>query len=162
MKVFRIKTDYSSTFGYKLNCLKQSLLICIGVFCLLTGSFGQSVKKSTVPAAVINAVESKYPNSSCTWEKEDSNYEATFKQNGIQLSLLVSPIGEILETESGIAITNLPAPAVSYLKQNYAGKRIRDAAMIVDRSGATTYEAALKGMDILFDSKGNFLKEVKD
>ncbi len=39
---------------------------------------------------------------------------------------------------------------------------MKEAAKITDAHGVVTYEAEVKGMDLLFDSAGKFLKEVKD
>jgi len=142
--------------------MKKYVLNIGGILCFLLSACGQSLKKSDIPAAVLSAVEGKYPKSSCKWEKEDANYEASLKKDGKEVSLLVNPAGEILETETSMEVGELPAAALSYLKQQYAGKSIRDAAMMVDKNGVTTYEAALKGKDIIFDNNGNFLKEVKD
>jgi hypothetical protein len=39
---------------------------------------------------------------------------------------------------------------------------IENRPKITDAKGSITYEAELKGKDLIFDSKGKFIKETKD
>jgi hypothetical protein len=61
-----------------------------------------------------------------------------------------------------IKIDELPANAKAYVAKHYAGQKIKEAAKITDSKGVVTYEAEVKGKDLIFDNTGKFLKEVKD
>jgi hypothetical protein len=75
---------------------------------------------------------------------------------------LIDVSGNILETEVEIKIDELPAKAKEYVSKNYAGQKIKETAKITDSKGVVTYEAEIKGKDLIFDSNGNFIKEVKE
>jgi hypothetical protein len=45
---------------------------------------------------------------------------------------------------------------------NYKGKELIGASKINNEVGSINYEALIKGKGIVFDSKGTFLKVIKD
>ena len=57
-----------------------------------------------------------------------------------------------------IPISGLPAGAAAYVGTHYSGARISEAARVRDARGQTTYEAEVKGKDLVFDAAGNFIK----
>jgi len=67
-----------------------------------------------------------------------------------------------METEKEIPVKDLPASCANYILKNYSGATIKEASEITDAKGMKTYEAEIKGKDIVFDANGNFLKEEKD
>ena len=71
---------------------------------------------------------------------------------------MIDVSGNILETEIEIKVDALPANAKAYISKNYAGQKIKEATKITDNKGVVTYEAEIKGKDLIFDSNGNFIK----
>ncbi|KAA5534524.1 hypothetical protein F0919_07845 [Taibaiella lutea] len=107
--------------------------------------------------------ESKFPGATnVKWEKEDDMLEVNFKQGGKEMSALFETNGTLTETETEIAVTALPASASAYMKQHYAGKKVKEAAKIVKADGSVNYEAEVEKKDVLFDADGKFIKEAKD
>ena len=96
------------------------------------------------------------------WEKEGVNYEVEFKMNKSMQSVLLDAQGSIIETEIEIEISQLPNGVLDYIKVNYKRQSVREAAKVTDTKGTVTYEAEIKGMDLLFDSNGKFIKEIKN
>lgn len=126
-------------------------------------AFAQKIKEKDVPVAVKNAFQKQYPTAKeVKWEKENGNYEVNFDLNKADYSVLLNEVGNILETEVEIAIDKLPAGVVEYVKTNYAGQKVKEAAKITDANGVVTYEAEIKGKDLIFDSAGKFIRESKD
>ena len=123
---------------------------------------GQKLKESQVPAAAKAAFQKQYPNAKATWEKEDGNYEANFKQDGKTMSSVIDKTGTILETETDIAIGELPASAQAYIKSHYPEVKIKEASKIVKTNGEVNYEALVNGKDVMFDTNGKFIKVAKD
>lgn len=112
-----------------------------------------------VPAAAKATIARLYPGAKAvTWEKEDGNYEAGLKHNGKTLSLVIDAKGNVLETETTMAVSALPAAAKAYIAKKHPGKKIREAAELVDSKGRKTYEAEVGGKDLIFDDKGQFIK----
>lgn len=122
----------------------------------------QKLSKSKVPAVVKEAFEKEYPNSNAVWEKEGTSYEANFGINGKSMSSVIDLNGIILETETVISPSDLPVAARSYLKEHYAGSKVKAAAKIMKTKGELNYEAEIQGNDVVFDENGKFLKEEKD
>ncbi len=111
-----------------------------------------------VPPAAKATVARLYPGAKgVKWEKEDGNYEAGLTHNGKELSLVIDAKGNVLETETTIAVSALPAPVRAYVAKHHTGKKIKEAAEIVDATGKKTYEAQVGGKDLIFDEKGNLI-----
>lgn len=112
-----------------------------------------------VPAAAKATVARLYPGvKTVKWEKEDGNYEAGLTHNGKELSLVIDAKGNVLETETTIMVSALPASVRDYVAKHHAGKKIKEAAEIVDAKGKKTYEAEVGGKDLMFDANGQFIK----
>lgn len=122
----------------------------------------QKIDAAKVPAAVKAAFEKQYPGVTVKWEKEDGKFEAGFKQNGNTMSALFEANGTMTESEMDIKVADLPAAVLSYVKDHYQGKSIKEGAKITKADGTVNYEAEVDGKDVIFDAAGNFLKEVKD
>jgi len=139
---------------------KLGLFAFVGL--LVAQVSAQKINVSEVPELVRAAFNKSYPNAKPVWEKESGNFEASFKEEGKEVSVIIDHKGMILETETGMAVTELPATALEYLKSHYKGMKVKEAAKIVKAGGEIMYEAGMNGKDILFDADGKFLKEVKD
>jgi DNA gyrase/topoisomerase IV subunit A len=138
--------------------MKKSAIL-LGAMFAVSFANAQKVSDKEVPTVVKNTLQKSYPNAKeIKWEKEKANYEAEFEVNETDYSLLIDVSGNILETE----IDELPAKAKEYVSKNYAGQKIKETAKITDSKGVVTYEAEIKGKDLIFDSNGNFIKEVKE
>ena len=122
----------------------------------------QKLNESQVPAAVKTAFEKKYPSVKASWDKEDANYEANFKHDGKAMSAVIGKNGTVVETETDIPVTDLPKAVQDYMKKNYPGVKIEEAARIVKANGDVNYEAEVHHKDVIFDAKGKYIKEAKD
>jgi len=122
----------------------------------------QKLKESQVPAEVKAAFQKQYPSITASWDKEDANYEANFKQGAKATSAVIDKNGTIVETETDIPVTDLPKAVQDYMKKNYPGTKIEEAAKIVKANGDINYEAEVHHKDVIFDTNGKFIKEAKD
>ena len=124
-------------------------------------AFSQNVK---VPKDVTNAFAKLYPKAtSVKWDKEgESEFEASFKENGKNVTVTFEANGKVKETESSITEKELPKGVKTYITKHYSGYKVTEAAMITDAKGTVTYEAeitkAKSKHDLMFDKSGNFLK----
>lgn len=141
----------------------RKLAIVIAAGMMTSFSFAQKLQDKDVPAEVKTAFQKAYPNAKeVKWDKEGGNYEASFDVNKIDNSVLFDGKGNLLETEIEIELNQLPSSIADYVKTHYSGQKIKEGAKITDAKGNITYEAEIKGMDLLFDSNGKFIKEMKD
>jgi len=70
--------------------------------------------------------------------------------------------GILKESEVSMPVSELPATVSEYLAKNYKGIPVKGAAKITKADGTVNLEAEIKGKDILFNTNGKFIKEVKD
>src|SRR5258708_2062452 len=138
----------------------KTLMIIAALSTITIGSMAQKLKESAVPSAVKSVFMKKYPQASgVTWEKEKGNYEANWGgKSGEDYGVQYTPAGEFLEYAQAIPATELPAAVTTYVKTHYKGQSIKEAAKVTDAKGTLTYEAEIKGKELIFDDKGNFLK----
>jgi hypothetical protein len=141
--------------------MKKRLLTAI-VMVIAAGSVkAQDIKSKDVPAAVKAALLKKYPEATKVgWEKEKGNFEANWGgKSGEDNSVQFTPAGVFVEMEKAISVSDLPKNVAPYVKQHYHGAKVREAGRVTDAAGKITYEAEIKGADLIFDENGNFLKK---
>ncbi len=129
---------------------------------ILLAACSQGLNDSKVPTAVKTSFATDFPGNSPKWDKENSNYEASFKSDGKTMSVLYDEKGNRQETETDINVSNLPSTVTDYILQNYKGQKIKEAAIITKANGEVNYEAEVNGMDLLFTKDGKFIKTAKD
>ena len=113
-----------------------------------------------VPAVVKTALKQKYPEAkNVGWEKENVNYEANWGgKSGEDNSVQFTPSGNFMEIVKAIPVNQLPPNVAGYVKQHYNGTKVTEAGRVTDAKGDLSYEAEVKGKDVIFDKKGNFVK----
>jgi hypothetical protein len=116
-----------------------------------------------VPALVKTKFASLYPTvTRSRWSKEDANFEVNFELNEVETSVVFDAQGNVLETETEISVTALPKGVIDYCSKTFPGKKIKEAAKLMDGKGAVTYEAEIGGADQIFDAGGNFIRSAKE
>ncbi len=140
---------------------KIAFILVMGVG--TTTTFAQKIQKSAVPEAVKSSMQKQFPIAKeVKWDKEGSNFEASFDLNEKDQSVLFDPQGNIQETEMEIEKKELPIGILDYVKLHYKGKEAKEVARITDAQGSVTFEVEVGGKDVIFDSNGKFLKESKE
>lgn len=141
--------------------MKKKLLTATVILLAAASARAQDIKTKDVPAAVKAALLKKYPEAAkIGWEKEKGNYEANWGgKSGEDNSVQFTPAGEFVEIVKAIPISDLPKSIVPYVKQHYHGAKVTEAGHVTDATGKTTYEAEVKGADLIFDENGNFIKK---
>ncbi len=142
--------------------MKKLSMLTIIATSLAFAACGQKIDASKVPANVKASFAKAYPGITAKWEKENGKYEVNFKKDGNTMSVLIETNGNITETETDIKTSDLPATVLAYVKEHYAGKKIKEAAKLVKADGSVNYEAEVNGKDVIFDANGKFIKEAKD
>lgn len=116
-------------------------------------------RAQSIPAPAKSAFAKLHPQATAVkWDKEDGGYEASFKENGKSMSVVMDGRGTLKETETDITVSELPASVRDYVAKQMPGKKIKEAAIIVDAAGTKKYEAEVGGKDLLFDMTGKPLK----
>ena len=141
--------------------MKKMMMCTLLAAFAISNNFAQDIKDNKVPAIVKSTFVKKYPEAKkVSWEIEKGNYEANWGgKSGEDNSAMFTPAGVFLEIVLAIPIAQLPAPVAGYVKTHYKGATIKEAGKVTVAAGKTTYEAEIKGKDIVFDEAGNFIKE---
>jgi hypothetical protein len=129
--------------------------------CLLSNPLlAQRIRESEVPSAVKNALVGRYPAAAgVSWEKEKGNFEANWGgQSKEDNSVLFTPSGEFVEMVAAIPVGSLPPAVTAYVRAHYPGVRITEAGKVTDAKGVVNYEAEVRGKDLRFDEKGQFVR----
>jgi hypothetical protein len=140
--------------------VKKHLLMIAFTAIVIGSGYSQDVKISEVPEVVKSAFMKKFPEATkVSWEKENGNYEANWggksrEDNSAQFT----PAGDFVEIGRAMAVDALPAPVKIYVKEHQNGAKITEAMRVTDANGKITYEAEVKGKDLVFDESGKFLK----
>ena len=127
-----------------------------------------SMNGQDIPAKVKEALSSKYPNAkSVEWEKEGNNeYEAEFKIDRKEVSVVFDQNGQWLATEKEISKKMLPSAVIKSVKDNFVGYRIDEAEKIEMANGSIYYEVEIeKGKsewEILLSADGTIKEKEKE
>lgn len=114
---------------------------------------------SVIPGMVVAKFNSLFPNvGPVGWEMEGNDYEATFKYEVGEKSVLFTPEGEVISAETDINSNSLPEAMLNYISKNLQGKKIERAQMITTAAGSITYSVTAGQQEYIFDGSGNFLK----
>ena len=143
--------------------MKKIISVAVILFALNSIAIAQENERHEnikVPPVVKSALDKKYPESKkVTWEKENGNYEANWGgKSGEDNSVQFTPSGSFIEIVNAIPVSELPQPVFTYVKQHYKGVKITEAGKVTDAQGKLSYEAEIKGRDVIFDKDGNFVK----
>jgi hypothetical protein len=124
---------------------------------VICGNMAMAQSKVDVPPHITADFAKKYPTATkVQWEIEEGKYQSSFRFSKKEMYIVYNPGGGVEETETVISRSGLPAKAREYVK----GKgRIKEVGRIEMANGTIRYEAELKGKDLIFDDKGNFLEE---
>ncbi len=141
---------------------KITLLLILGLG--VSQVFAQKLKETEVPQVVKAAFAKAYPKAKeVKWNKEDADYEASFDQNKVDASVLLSADGTIKEMETEIEMSQLPASIKNALAKDYSDYKVKEVAKITSGS-FVTYEAEVKkgkeSFDFIFDTTGKLLKKI--
>ncbi|MEO6963756.1 MAG: PepSY-like domain-containing protein [Puia sp.] len=143
--------------------MKKYLVPVLVSFLLTAGAYAQDLKTAEVSENVKSACQKKFPESAkykVAWEKEKGNYEANWGgKSGEDNSAQFTPSGDFVEIVHAFPVSDLPPSVAQYVKVHYNGASISEAGKVTDAKGKQTYEAEVKGKDLIFDLKGNYLRK---
>jgi hypothetical protein len=138
----------------------KSIYVLITMLLFSFTLLGQGAK---VPKEVKAAFEKQYPNTAdVKWSKEgNKGYEADFKLEGKNISVVLDKKGEIKETETSIPVSELPKPITPFIEKKHTGSNITAAYKIVNSKGKVTFETEItkgkKTKELIFDQDGKHI-----
>ena len=141
----------------------KKVFLLLAIIGFITQVDAQKMKTSNTPAAVTAAFNTAHPSAKdVDWTlREGNKYEAEFHESGVEKYAVYDASGNLIETKMEVSGSTLPAPIISYVKQNYGEDEVRKAFKVTDASGVVTYRAKVKDSHLLFDSNGTFISVEK-
>jgi hypothetical protein len=136
------------------------LFVCMA---LVVGVSATNQKDEKIPAAAKAGFAIKFPTvQKVKWSVEkQGEFEAEFKLNGAETSVLVDEIGNLIETEAKIKESELPQAVKATIAKDFTGYKLDEIEKATDAKGVTIFEMeAAKGKDkleISFDASGKLL-----
>ena len=144
-----------------------TLTAALAVFSVMTLKI-----EAEVPEAVEKAIKAEYPDAKigeAEEEKEDGKmiYEVEFTVGKKEYEASITPEGKILEIESEIKVTEIPAIVKKAIMAKYEGATLKEAEELIKEKKVASYEVKLvtkeeKTMEVVFDAKGKFVKEEEE
>ena len=145
--------------------MKKQLLLLVTAVLAAGAAQAQKLAAAQVPAAATATFKKTFPTvKTVKWEKEGADYEAGFDMGKAEMSAVITAAGVLKETETEMAVAQLPAPVQKTLATSFKAYKITEAAKIVTAAtGTTTYEAEIsqagKHRDVLFNADGTEVKK---
>ncbi len=141
----------------------KTIIVVLGMGLAITHVNAQKMNAKDVPVNIKSSLEKSYGVKDADWDKEGTNYEASFEQKGTEVSVVFDGVGSILETERQIKKNELPTAIHDILKKDYAAYEIEETAKI-ESKGEVTYEVEVEmgrqTFDLIFDANGKLLKKL--
>ncbi len=139
----------------------KKLILLIAIIGFFAQGHGQEMDINDVPVAVTDAFANTHPRiNNGNWNKVGNNYSVNFTENNLVKSITWDGSGSLIGTNEEIIIASLPISLMVYVKKNYTENIVKEASKYTDPQGTITYKTEIKGMNLFFDSGGNFLKSV--
>ena len=100
--------------------------LLIALASIPSAALAQQVSADKVPPIIRRACAAKFPRvRKVEWKlKSDHNYEAEFKQNGVEVAAKFDSNGKWLETETTMARTILPPDVRATISKQFGGYKI--------------------------------------
>jgi len=130
-------------------------LLILAIFALVTIEVNaQKMTADKVPSAVKEGFAKNYAKAKgAKWNKEEADYEVSFKMDDKDMSVVFDGKGLEKEVEKDIKFSELPSRVQAALK----GKKVKESA-IIQKGGKIFYEAQVGGKDLLFEENGKKVK----
>ena len=135
--------------------MKNIILMVIVTVLTVSAAYAQK----DVPQAAVASLKQKFPNAQkVDWDKEkNGDFEAEFTLNGKEMSVTYSAKGEWLETETGITVSELPAPVMAVFKKEHGAAKIKEVSKIESTKPIVyeiEYKSGLKTKEVMYDAEG--------
>jgi hypothetical protein len=141
----------------------KKLITLIAIAGFFTQVHAQKMDVKDVPVTVTDAFAKAYPTiKDADWNKDGNNYAVNYTEHKLVKSITWDASGDLVGTNEEIMISALPIALMVYVKNNYNENIVKEALKNTDARGTVTYKAEIKGMNLFFDSEGNFLTSVNN
>ncbi len=137
----------------------KTLIYIMAIVGFISTSYAQDLVKAEVPATIQKAFSRSYPKiNNVEWKQTADSYTANYKENELERIVTYNAAGKQQLREEQVTITQLPTTTLKYINDNHQDGTIKKASKITKKGGKSQYVVSIKGLDLVFDSGGNYLK----
>jgi hypothetical protein len=147
--------------------MKKILFLLLSAALVSHVACAQKISADKIPASVATTFKTTFPSvTKVDWEMENATeYEASFKLKGEEMSANFDNAGKWLETETEIKVSALPAAVQSAIQKDFAGYKIEEATKVESAKNGNTFEAEIEkgeeSYDVLYTPDGKMLSKTK-
>ena len=138
----------------------KKLILTFAIAGFFMQAHAQNLRGIDIPISVTTSFDQAYPSILADWSKDGDNFEAKYKADSLNNTVTYNSSGILIETNTEILEAALPVPVMAYLNENYKDQTVNEISKITAANGIVTYETKIKGMDLTFDSSGEYVKTV--
>jgi hypothetical protein len=132
------------------------MLVIMG---LITVSYAQTLAPNDVPVKISKSFEKSHPETNLVeWSKVGDDFKASYLVDNKNMSATYSTSGKLRKTEKEISFSQLPAPVLKYVNDNFPGEVIKKKVLITSSTGKSLYQLQVKQQDLAFNSQGTLIQ----
>jgi hypothetical protein len=136
------------------------LIILTGI---ISFAHSQEIITPDVPSTLQKTFKKSYPAiTAAEWKQSGDSYTAVYYENQLERSITYNASGKVQLKEEQVTLAQLPTGILKYINENHADGTIRKARKITASGGKYSYSVSIKGMELLFDANGNYLRSSLD
>ncbi|MBK7028633.1 MAG: PepSY-like domain-containing protein [Bacteroidales bacterium] len=137
----------------------KTLIYIMAIVGFISPSYAQDLVKAEVPATIQKAFSRSYPKiNNVEWKQTADSYTANYKENELERSVIYNATGKQQQKEEQITLADLPTHTLKYINDNHPDGTVKKIKKVTKKSGKSIYVVSIKGLELLFDSGGNYMK----
>ena len=149
--------------------MKTQFIFLISILVIVAACAKQHSQSNNqdIPDNVQKKFKTDFSGIACAdWEIEDGLYEAEFKENGLERTVIYDADGNKIAMETEFPVDDLSELILNYISDNYADAEIEEAETVESTDGNfTVVEVEIDNnleIELFFDTAGNFVKQVEE
>ena len=128
------------------------------IFLILSTVAANAGCAKNVPAVILQAFNKAHPgNEAAEWKQSGDSYIVMFTEENRAKSITYNSKAMIESLEEQVNLSELPTEIIAYINEQHPDGVIRKAILITKTGKKDFFRVTIKGLDLLFDSGGNYL-----
>jgi hypothetical protein len=137
----------------------KTLIYILAIVGFISNSYAQELVKAEVPATIQKAFSRSYPKiNNVEWKQTADSYTANYTENELERIVTYNAAGKQLQKEEQVTLTQLPTQTLKYINENHPDGNVKKARKITKAGGKSFYILNIKGLELIFDSAGKYLR----
>lgn len=141
----------------------KNLILLFLMIIFFAPVIAQKLTPKEIPPVVMTEFRKTHPFIKIVdWNKADKNFGASYNRDRKDFSIIYDSSGKFIKTQEEISLNMSPLAVSDYMKENHKRHKVKKVFKISDINDNITYLLKIKHLDLTFDSKGYFIKSIKN